>query len=142
MPDFDEAGHMHAIGGVNKFCHARNLFRFVANAFQISDRFNDCHDHSQITGCRLPPRNDLAADFVYGHFHCIDAMIIGDDIFNQAFVARDKRFNGFFDLTFHEPAHVQHACTNRLEVSVKLFGYVLATCHRTSANGSEPGNNT
>ena len=62
--DFNKARDVHAISGINQFSHTGNFCGFITDTLQIRNSFNDHHDKPQITGCWLPPCNNLVTNFI------------------------------------------------------------------------------
>src|SRR6188768_1018137 len=96
-----------------------DLLAFIADAFQVGDRLDDCHDEAQVTRGRRACRKDARTFLVDGHFHAVDLEVVASHGNAQVAVTFDERGHGVGKLLLDHAAHGQHLVPYALQVFVE-----------------------
>ena len=114
---------------VDVLAHARDLLRLVADTLEVGDGLGDGEDQAQVVRRRLALDDHVAALAVERHLHAVHLVIGGDDVVEQRQVAGLQAVERAPDLRLDQPAHLEHARADRLQLGVELLGEMLAHRH-------------
>ncbi len=98
-----------------------DLFRFIADAFEVGDGFAHRHNHAQVDGGRLPPGDEVGTGIIDGDFHLVDAAVAGDDPLGLIAFAFGERLYGALDLFLDQTAHAGEVGTDGVEFRIELL---------------------
>ena len=102
--------------------HAADLFHFVADPFEVRDRFTDREHQPQITGRRLSAQQYSGAFLVDLNLECVYLVIVRSDVFGEFRITVTQCVQRFGQVIFDQSAHGQNIGAQVVQLLVELAG--------------------
>ncbi|MCY1199358.1 hypothetical protein D9M72_107600 [compost metagenome] len=102
-----------------------DLLGLVAGTLHVGQHLGHGHQHAQVDGGGLVPRQDPADALVDLDFVAVDFLFPLADLLDQRQVAAGQSVDGLLDHGFHQAAHLQELRTDTFQIRVELFVCVL-----------------
>ena len=106
-----------------------DVFRQIANAFEVVGDAQHGDDCPQIDGHRLPQRDGFDRLFLDLPLHVVNDCIGSDDLMGEKEVAPRQRFHGVGDLLLRKAAHFGDFLGQLDQVGIEHFGGVIGNNH-------------